>query len=88
MDNAVEQAHQAVFMNQGQMCTAGSRTFVHEDIYDEFVAKSVARAKKRVVAPPCELFCEQGPQVIILRCLQIYRCNMIGTIVVFCDEIW
>lgn len=63
VDNAVEQAHQAVFMNQGQMCTAGSRTFVHEGIYDEFVAKSVARAKKRVVAPPCELFCEQGPQI-------------------------
>nr|XP_039271425.1 retinal dehydrogenase 2-like [Styela clava] len=63
VDVAVEQAHQAVFMNQGQMCTAGSRTFVHEDIYEEFVAKSVARASRRVVTSPFELFCEQGPQI-------------------------
>jgi len=30
---------QALFFNMGQCCTAGSRTFVHEDIYDEFVKK-------------------------------------------------
>ena len=32
-------AAQALFFNMGQCCTAGSRTFVHEDIYDEFVKK-------------------------------------------------
>ena len=31
---------QALFFNMGQCCTAGSRTFVHEDIYDEFVKKA------------------------------------------------
>ena len=30
---------QALFFNMGQCCTAGSRTYVHEDIYDEFVKK-------------------------------------------------
>ena len=50
-------------MNQGQMCTAGARTFVHEDIYDEFVAKSVARAQKKIVTDPFQMFSEQGPQV-------------------------
>jgi len=63
VDYAVENAHQASFMNQGQMCTAGARTFVHEDIYDEFVKKSVIRASKKIVADPFQLFSEQGPQV-------------------------
>ena len=31
---------QALFFNMGQCCTAGSRTYVHEDIYDEFVKKA------------------------------------------------
>jgi aldehyde dehydrogenase (NAD+) len=30
------------FWNAGQCCSAGSRIFVHEKIYDEFVEKSVA----------------------------------------------
>ncbi len=30
------------FWNAGQCCSAGSRIFVHEKIYDEFVARSVA----------------------------------------------
>ena len=30
---------QALFFNMGQCCTAGSRTYVHQDIYDEFVKK-------------------------------------------------
>lgn len=36
VDKAVAQAHLGVFFNQGQCCIAGTRTFVHEDIYDEF----------------------------------------------------
>lgn len=48
---------------QGQCCTAGSRTFVHEDIYDEFVKKAVARAQNRKVGDPFDDDTEQGPQV-------------------------
>lgn len=36
----------------GQNCCAGSRTFVHEDIYDEFIAKAVELAAKRKVGNP------------------------------------
>ena len=37
LDMAVEMAHQAIFFNQGQVCAAGSRLLVQEDIHDEFV---------------------------------------------------
>ena len=57
-------AHQAVMFNMGQVCTAGSRTFVQEDIYDEFVKKSVERAKGRAVGDPFDHKNENGPQVL------------------------
>ena len=52
-------------MVQGQCCTAGSRTFVHESIYDEFVKKAVARAQNRKVGDPFDDDTEQGPQVCV-----------------------
>ncbi|KAH7445974.1 hypothetical protein KP509_01G030900 [Ceratopteris richardii] len=63
IDHAVEVAHFALFFNQGQCCCAGSRTFVHESIYDEFLEKAKARALKRVVGDPFQNGVEQGPQV-------------------------
>uniref|UniRef100_A0A9J7Y8S7 aldehyde dehydrogenase (NAD(+)) n=1 Tax=Cyprinus carpio carpio TaxID=630221 RepID=A0A9J7Y8S7_CYPCA len=63
MAEAVEQSHFALFFNQGQCCCAGSRTYVQESIYDEFVERSVERAKKRTVGDPFDLNTEQGPQV-------------------------
>lgn len=63
LDYAVENAHQALFFNMGQVCTAGSRTYVHEDIYDEFVKRSVARAKAKTVGDPFDVKNESGPQV-------------------------
>uniref|UniRef100_A0A8B9HD80 Aldehyde dehydrogenase 1 family, member A2 n=1 Tax=Astyanax mexicanus TaxID=7994 RepID=A0A8B9HD80_ASTMX len=63
LDLAVEQAHQGVFFNSGQCCTAGSRIFVEESIYDEFVSRSVERAKRRIVGSPFDPTTEQGPQI-------------------------
>lgn len=48
---------------QGQCCCAGSRTFVHERVYDEFVEKAKACASKRVVGDPFQKGVQQGPQV-------------------------
>ena len=59
-------AHFALFMNMGQVCIAGSRTFVHEKIYDEFVKKATARAQKRVVGSPWDKETESGPQVRVV----------------------
>ncbi|XP_067627404.1 aldehyde dehydrogenase, mitochondrial [Eurosta solidaginis] len=63
MDYAVETSHFGLFFNMGQTCCAGSRTFVEEKIYDEFVERSAERAKKRTVGNPFEIHVEQGPQV-------------------------
>ncbi|GAV78754.1 Aldedh domain-containing protein, partial [Cephalotus follicularis] len=63
VDKAVELAHFALFFNQGQCCCAGSRTFVHESIYDEFVEKAKALAMKRSVGDPFKVGIEQGPQI-------------------------
>ena len=67
MDAAIEQAHFGLFFNMGQCCTAGSRTFVEESIYDEFVEKSRARAMQRSVGNPFDPSVDQGPQVSTAR---------------------
>ena len=63
LDQAVEGSHFALFFNQGQCCCAGSRAFVEEKIYDEFVQRSTERAKRRTVGNPFDPKTEQGPQV-------------------------
>ncbi|MCC7291574.1 MAG: aldehyde dehydrogenase family protein [Phycisphaerales bacterium] len=63
MDEAIEGSHFALFFNQGQCCCAGSRLYVEEKCYDEFVSKSVDRAKQRKVGDPFDASIEQGPQV-------------------------
>lgn len=63
LEQAVEGSHFALFFNQGQCCCAGSRTFVEEKVYDEFVERSAERAKRRVVGNPLDKSTEQGPQV-------------------------
>ncbi|KAL7137598.1 hypothetical protein ABFS83_10G104000 [Erythranthe nasuta] len=63
VDKAVELAHFALFFNQGQCCCAGSRTYVHEKVYDEFLEKAKARALQRAVGYPFKSGMEQGPQI-------------------------
>ena len=63
LDAAVEGAHMGIFVNQGQSCCAGSRVFVEEKIYHQFVEKSVARAQQRRVGDPLDPSTQQGPQV-------------------------
>lgn len=51
IDEAVQQAT-VVFSNAGQSCIAGSRTFVHESIYDKFIEKAKAIADGIKVGDP------------------------------------
>jgi len=63
LDFAVEQSHFALFFNMGQCCTAASRLYVQDTIYDKFVEKAVERAKKRTVGDPFDEKNESGPQI-------------------------
>jgi aldehyde dehydrogenase (NAD+) len=63
MDAAVEGAYFGLFFNQGQCCVAGSRLFVQETCYDEFIDKITKKAKARKVGDPFDPATEQGPQV-------------------------
>ncbi|GAB1606043.1 aldehyde dehydrogenase, mitochondrial-like [Argonauta hians] len=63
MAQAVETCHLGLFFNQGQCCCAGSRIFVEEKVYNEFVERSVERARRKVVGDPFMMTSEQGPQI-------------------------
>jgi len=62
LSDAVEHSHFGLFFNQGQCC-AGSRIFVEEKIYKDFVDLSVERARNRTVGDPFDKRCDQGPQI-------------------------
>uniref|UniRef100_A0A667XH62 Aldehyde dehydrogenase 1 family member A1 n=1 Tax=Myripristis murdjan TaxID=586833 RepID=A0A667XH62_9TELE len=63
LEYAVEQAHSGLFFNQGQCCLAGSRVFVEEPIYEEFVRLSVEKARSKVLGNPLLPGVDQGPQI-------------------------
>lgn len=60
---AAKIAHDALFTNHGQNCCAGSRTYVHSKIYDEFVKHAKQLACDRIVGDPFDSKTQQGPQV-------------------------
>ncbi|KTG46384.1 hypothetical protein cypCar_00015638 [Cyprinus carpio] len=60
---AVEETQKGSFFNQGQACTAASRVYVEEPVYDEFVRLSVERAKNIAIGDPMEPRTSHGPQI-------------------------
>ncbi|AVW97354.1 betaine-aldehyde dehydrogenase [Vibrio parahaemolyticus] len=54
LDDAVSAAMVANFYTQGEVCTNGTRVFVHESIYDDFVAQLKTRTEKLVVGDPLD----------------------------------
>ncbi len=52
LDNAVYWAVEAIFRNSGQICLAGSRLFVQDGIYDEFMRRFQAAAEALTIGDP------------------------------------
>jgi phenylacetaldehyde dehydrogenase len=52
-----------IFFNQGQTCTAGSRLYVHADIYEDVLAALVEHARRIVVGPGQDPATQMGPLV-------------------------
>ncbi|CAG5114674.1 unnamed protein product, partial [Candidula unifasciata] len=63
LDKVVPQAQEACMTNMGQCCVAGTRTFVQEKIYDDFVARSKELAKTRKIGDPFDCSTVNGPQI-------------------------
>jgi aldehyde dehydrogenase (NAD+) len=63
IETAVKAAAAGIFFNTGQVCSAGSRILVHEDIYDEVVERMVARARSIRIGDPLETSTAMGPLV-------------------------
>jgi NAD-dependent aldehyde dehydrogenases len=62
-EKAVEGVPLGILLNQGQVCCAGSRAFVHEDIYDKFLADVIKLFEKVKVGLPWENDTMMGPQI-------------------------
>jgi len=60
---AVDGALFGVFINQGEVCSAGSRILVEKKIYTKFVEAMTEKAKRIRLGPPLERETKMGPLV-------------------------
>ena len=63
VDQAAQLAATSIFSNQGQVCTAGSRLFLHEKIKDEVLEKVVAAARKVRIGDQMDPKTTMGPLI-------------------------
>lgn len=63
LDEVVAAAVSTRFMNCGQVCTCNERTFVHEDVYEQFLAKYVDAVQSLRVGDPFDEATDMGPKV-------------------------
>lgn len=54
LDSAVEWAMIGIFLNQGEVCSAGSRILIEESIKDAFVKRLVKKANTMTIGNPLE----------------------------------
>ena len=62
-ENAVDGALFGTFINQGEVCSAGSRVLVQKDIYKKFVDAAAAKAKTIRLGPGMDRETKMGPLV-------------------------
>jgi acyl-CoA reductase-like NAD-dependent aldehyde dehydrogenase len=53
----------AAFLNSGQVCTSAERFYVHEDVYDDYLAAFADVAKGLVIGDPMQEDTDIGPMV-------------------------
>jgi betaine-aldehyde dehydrogenase len=54
LDNAVSAALMANFYTQGEICSNGTRVFVHEDVHDDFLERLITRTSKMKIGDPMD----------------------------------
>ena len=63
MKLALEGIQLGILFNQGQVCSAGSRIFVEESFYDEFMAHVIPAFQNLKVGNPLDMNTQMGSQV-------------------------
>jgi aminomuconate-semialdehyde/2-hydroxymuconate-6-semialdehyde dehydrogenase len=63
LEDAVATSVRAAFTNQGELCLSGSRLYVEAPVYDRFVERFVAAARRLRVGDPLDPKTEQGALV-------------------------
>lgn len=63
MELAVNGSLCSIFLNQGQMCTAMSRIFVEDQVYDAFISEFSAKAKRIKLGPGIDFQTQMGPLI-------------------------
>jgi aldehyde dehydrogenase (NAD+) len=63
LDTAVRQSSAGAFFNAGQVCSAGARILVADEVYDEFVERLAARASALRVGDPMDRNTTMGPVI-------------------------
>ncbi|CBZ27682.1 aldehyde dehydrogenase, mitochondrial precursor [Leishmania mexicana MHOM/GT/2001/U1103] len=63
LEEAAQVATTGVYFNTGQVCTASSRIYAHESVYDEFVSRLRKNAEARRVGPGNDTANNMGPLV-------------------------
>lgn len=62
LDEAIEAVKIGIYFNSGEVCCAGSRLYVQEDIYDAFIEKVKTMAEKTKPGDPFDKETYYGPQ--------------------------
>ena len=60
LENAVSASMVANFYTQGEICSNGTRVFVHKNILDQFLSKLIPRVEAICVAQPFDQSCTLG----------------------------
>ncbi len=63
LDTALDMAGTAIFLDSGQVCSAGARLIVEESIHDEFVAELVRRTRRIRLGGPFDDDTQTGPLI-------------------------
>ena len=73
LENAATGIVAGIFAAGGQSCVAGSRVFLHDEIYDEVLAKVVDRVKRMTIGDPLDDATEMGPLATVDQLRKVER---------------
>lgn len=72
-EQAIDGLQLGILFNQGQVCCAGSRVFVQEGIYDQFVAAAIEQFNKVRIGNPLDPETQLGAQINDTQAKKVMR---------------